>query len=227
MARRRSYRLVTFCCFVILISAFSFGYYMNSTKDSGNNNSVIPDKQQNGSKNSLAKDVDAKRIAADNPNHEGGEGLLLENADTVEPVTNNPAKQRTAIDTKLIFKTNYEECGHEILNEETTTQDTVNLTEEELKEIYDEWRIVDFNSNQVILSKTLDGKCLNHYIVKVYEGKVGLFYQESSQNESSFIKFIDYINLEQLRQDDRDKIKNGILIDSDEELAQLIEDFNS
>ncbi|WHH59302.1 BofC C-terminal domain-containing protein [Petroclostridium sp. X23] len=227
MARRRSYRLVTFCCFMILIGAFSFGYYMNSGNNQQGNDPGISTQPLTIDQNNIDQKIETRKENIDNPDHEGGEGLADQSNDMAKPVNTDSAELKTSADTKLLFRVHYEGCGHDILTENTVTEDEVGITEADLKIKYSDWSMENFSAQQVIFTKSNDGKCPNHYIVKEYQGEVGLFYQNAPEGKESFVRLIDNINLKQLRQDDREKIQNGIFIDSDEELAQLIEDFNS
>lgn len=228
MARRRSYRLVTFCCFIILLISFGFGYYIN-TPDRANNkdNKQVAqnDKSNAGEIEKIEKSNTEEKVNIDNPNHEGGEGEA-NNEGIIEPVNIDIQKQRITINTRVTFKRNYLKCNHQLTEEVNAPQDLINLTEEELKKLYPNWKVESFGSERVVLSTDVDEQCPNHYIVKEYDGKVGLFYQ-IPVNGKDFIRDIGNINIEQLRQDDREKLKKGIAVDSDEELAQLLEDFTS
>lgn len=215
MRRRKSYKLVTFCCLLFLIIGFGFGYYHDTWNDTKKeeeqlltkqNRQLSPGQTQALESNHITPVTEAQeRGAIDLPAEEG--------------------QERIDYDTKVIFKRNYLKCSHKTVEELQAPDEMINLTRERLQENYPEWKIERFGIDEVILSTDVDEKCLKHYIVKEYNGKIGVYYQ-SALVENPLKQLID-INIQQLREEDREKLKQGIYVNSDQELAQIIEDFTS
>ncbi|NLY43191.1 MAG: hypothetical protein GX066_04325 [Clostridiaceae bacterium] len=228
MARRRSYGLVTFCCLIVLFASFACGYYLHIFKNKKNDDTPLAqqDARVENEREYGDSEFTGNREVPDDPRHEGGEGIMQLNRDYVQSANINDDPARISDDTKIQFIRKYLRCGHQIIEEIDAPVEMINATEEILAVLYSHWKIEEFSEKKVILSMEIDEQCPNHYYVKEYNGKVALFYQKPV-NGQDFIRYIDEINLYLLRQDDREKIKEGIPVNSDEELAQLLEDFNS
>lgn len=58
------------------------------------------------------------------------------------------------------------------------------------------------------------------YTVKEYNGAIGVF------KGTELIKIVD-VNVDELRQSDKDALSAGIILDTQEEVAELLEDYGS
>ncbi|MCG8500652.1 MAG: BofC C-terminal domain-containing protein [Firmicutes bacterium] len=215
MRRRKSYKLVTFCCLLFLIIGFGFGYYHDTWNDTKKEEEQLLTKQNRQLSPGQTQALESNHITAVTEAQERGAIDLPAEED----------QERIDYDTKVIFKRNYLKCSHKTVEELQAPDEMINLTRETLKEHYPEWKIERFGIDEVILSTDVDEKCLKHYIVKEYNGKIGVYYQ-SALVENPLKQLID-INIQQLRDEDREKLKQGIYVNSDQELAQIIEDFTS
>ncbi len=52
------------------------------------------------------------------------------------------------------------------------TQDLVNKTERDINELYPDWAVKEFDSNELVLLKSESGECGEHYILRDVDGKV-------------------------------------------------------
>ncbi len=216
MRRKKSYKSTIFISILLLLIGTTFGYYGNIwTSRDGNNPSIEP--IENKTMPVREEDKSEKTTNISNVS-------VKDTINEPESITSEQVP-RVATDTVMIFERNYLQCGHKTSEKQTATEGIVNLTEEELEIVYPQWEIQSFSSNQVILTADIDEKCLKHYIVREYDGKIGVYYQ-STIIENPLKQVVD-INVSQLREEDRIKLKNGIFVDSDKALAQLIEDFMS
>ncbi len=216
MRRKKSYKSTIFISILLLLIGVAFGYYGNAwISGSENNPSIEPDENQ-----SIPARDDKKSEKTTNITNVNVEDTINE-----PEITTNEQEPKVTKDTTMIYVRNYLQCGHKTSENQTATEEIVNLTEEELEMVYPQWEIQSFNSNQVVLTADIDEKCLHHYIVREYDGKIGVYYQ-SGIIENPLKQVVD-INVSQLREEDRIKLKQGILVDSDKALAQLIEDFVS
>ena len=123
----------------------------------------------------------------------------------------------------ITFKTNYKKCGHETNQYEKIKDDLVNKTKEELQNVYSGWKIEDFSESNILLSKDEDGYCDEHYLVQDKEGKVTIYKILEDGKKQIFQE--TEISTEYLSDFDKIKIKEGIRVNGNQNLNQLIEDF--
>lgn len=223
MVRRRSYVLVTFCCFLILVFCFGIGYYINISKNVPKDDA----KQFTDIKESRIgeKEVLENSTVDIDKNNDNLKNQEVTTEDFITQVNLDNQKQRIGTSTKITFKRKYLKCGHEQEEVTNAPEDIVNYTEKELKQANPDWEIEKFDNKEVIISIDIDALCPEHYLVKEYQGEIGVFYLNPVDGND--LKQIIDINVAQLRQDDREKLKQGIQVDSEKELVQLIEDFIS
>lgn len=134
-------------------------------------------------------------------------------------------EERISPNCNLVVETYYNKCGHTLIQNKPVPNDLVNFTEAQLKLAYKDYDIISFSPNQIKLETRLDEKCPQHYILKDKEGRVTVFYQNPINNIS--IKKETNILVERLPQNDIERLKKGIEINSDEELAYFLEDLGS
>lgn len=123
----------------------------------------------------------------------------------------------------ITFKTNYKKCGHETNQYEKIKDDLVNKTKEELQNVYSGWKIEDFSESNILLSKDEDGYCDEHYLVQDKEGKVTIYKILEDGKKQIFQE--TEISTEYLSDFDKIQIKEGIRVNGNQNLNQLIEDF--
>ena len=132
-------------------------------------------------------------------------------------------EEKTTPNTLLVYKTYYTKCNHYINEYKSIDINEVNLNKEELQELHREWKIEEFDEEQVILSKEKDEFCGEHYRLKLVEGMVNIYIIDEQGNE------IEYENTditeEYLTSEDILKLKQGITIYGKENLSSTIEDY--
>lgn len=150
----------------------------------------------------------------------------LQNQSNIDEVeSNRPEEQSIRPSTILIIEKMFTRCGHIIRNQSQTPSDLVNLTEKQLKLAYKDWIIKKFSPEKVIISQNIDSKCPNHFILKAKDGLVAVYYQTPVNDIS--LKEVTPILVENLRSKDKERLESGIKIESQQELAQALEDLGS
>lgn len=148
------------------------------------------------------------------------EGNNIEEQNIIEV---SDKEEKTTPNTLLIYKTYYTKCNHYINEYKDVDINEVNLTREELQDINKDWKIEEFSSEQVILSKEVDESCEEHYKLKLVDGIVNVYIIDEQGNE------IEYkstgITEEYLTYEDILKLKEGILVNGQENLSSTIEDY--
>lgn len=101
----------------------------------------------------------------------------------------------------------------------------MDLTRDELQELYSDWQVSSFSSEKVVLRKKIDSKYSNQYVLGVYNGFVTIF----SNNEEGYpeIKEITETPISSLPLEEQNKLEKGIEIYGEEELIRMLEDYTS
>lgn len=120
-------------------------------------------------------------------------------------------------DTSLKFITKYKDCDHFLIEEKRPEEFYLGLNFNQIQEIYANWEITEFNSDQVIFKLKKEGLCPEHYYVGIYNSQVAIFHNNGN------LKEITDINVNLLREDVKIKLNEGIEVYGNEELLKLIE----
>lgn len=123
----------------------------------------------------------------------------------------------------MITKKYYTECKHTTKEYSNISSNLINKTKEQVKEIYNDWEIEKFASNELVLLKEFEGTCGEHYMVRDKEGQVVVYQINDDGKEIELQK--TNIATDYLTETDRIDMHNGIKVYGKENLNQLIEDF--
>ena len=135
----------------------------------------------------------------------------------------NSDEEKISPNCSFTLKQYYEKCGHTTRQYSNIPEELVNKTREKLQESYPDWEIKTFASNEIVLSKKMEGECGEHYVVRDTEGKVTIYQVTESGQEIEFEQ--TEISTEYLTETDKINMENGMRVNGKEELNQLIEDF--
>lgn len=205
---------------IVLIASFSLGYGLNyyritKSREKDSQKQVQP----------LTEQVEINNTSENEGTDLTKNEYIITDNDSIAQTSINKENNKVAVGAVFVFQTKYDVCGHEETETITVPDNLVNCSEEEIRLAYPEWNIESFSRNKVHFFKLIDGKCLKHYVLKEYDGKIGVFYQNPKNNNE--IKEIIDVNIQHLRQEDRELLQKGIMVESNEELAQIIEDYSS
>lgn len=123
----------------------------------------------------------------------------------------------------LIFKTEYNKCGHILNKYQNASESEVNLTKEQLQEKYKDWEIVGFAEKEVVLLQKIGENCNQHYVIREKDGNLAIYVIDEYNDE--ILKETTNISTEYLTQLDLLKLKDGIRVNGLEELNAKLEDF--
>lgn len=135
----------------------------------------------------------------------------------------NAEEEKVSPNASLTIRTYYEDCGHTTSEYKNVSEELVNKTKKELKEMYNDYEILKFTDSEIVLEKSEKGDCGEHYIVRDKDGKVAVYQIETDGTEGEYE--ITDISIEYLTATDRDNIEKGITVNGKQDLNQLIEDF--
>ena len=140
-----------------------------------------------------------------------------------ELIAANSIEKKVSPNAVFIMKKEYKKCGHTTKKYEMAPQFTVNLNQEELQKIYENWKIESFSNNEVVMKKIEEGICDEHYVLKDEEGQIAI-YQLDENNAEKIIERTGII-VRYLPEEDKANIKKGIFVNGNEALNRLIENF--
>lgn len=135
-------------------------------------------------------------------------------------------KQVLTLDETVIHKKYiYRFCGHSDKGEELIRYSDIGLSRMEFSNKYLDWAIKSFSSDKIIMEKVLDGYCPRHYILQELNGVIAI-YQPDIDSQLDIIKQTD-IPVDYLPQELQDQIRDGLAVETLEEIEDMIEDIDS
>lgn len=137
---------------------------------------------------------------------------------------------RISPNTSIEKETYYTECRHTIKDRAKIDDNIINMTEKEfrnyMKKNHPDMSIVSFSVANIVLGESRDTLCPNHYIIGESEGKIAV-YRISDTGEKILFKIFKDYSLSLLKEIDQEKLKKGIVVDTEEEISDVLENFIS
>lgn len=134
-------------------------------------------------------------------------------------------EERVSPYAKMAIEKKFSKCGHTTVNILDVPKELVNLTENEIKERYSGWELTSFSEKEFTLYRIIDANCDDHYVLKDEDGYIAV-YAELTDNIRNLVEKTE-IEVNSLREEDRNDLSKGIRIYGREELTSLMEDFGS
>lgn len=145
------------------------------------------------------------------------------NLDGNEVLETSTIEEKISPNAVIVKKTYYKACDHLIREVEDIDEDLVNKTEEDIKLKYPEWEIESFSSNQVVLYKTANENCGEHYFVQEHNGVIGVYTIDEYGVKT--LKEDTEIATQYLPEADIEKLEAGVEIIGKTKLIEFLEDF--
>ncbi|MGI6703480.1 MAG: hypothetical protein ACOX42_05530 [Clostridia bacterium] len=142
-----------------------------------------------------------------------------------DTIMDNISGPRTTPGTRLILKTYYIRCGHTVVDRQDIHIPLVGLGEEGLLAHYPGWDVEKFQQEEVILLRKVEGACPGHYVLRAVNGYVAIY--KTAENGEEVLTEVTDIPLSILRLRDQDRLRQGMLLDSMEEVNHYLEDLGS
>lgn len=196
--KKFSMLLISILCIAIFLLSFVYGYYFTNRKISNK-----PDNDKESFKDPMDKKNHLEIVKEDN---------------VISP--------NTFIEKEI----HYSACGHILTDTYKADEEIVNKTEKEfdeyIKENYPNTQIITFSTQKIVLQGERNHLCPNHYIVGESEGKIAIF-KINESGERILDKIFNDYPLSLLKEVDQQKLKDGIVVDNEEELSEVLENFIS
>ena len=140
-----------------------------------------------------------------------------------EMLETDAQEEKISPNCSFTIRTYYKGCGHITSQYNNIPEELVNKTEKELKEIYPEYMVETFKSNEVLVYKEKEGECGEHYLVKHLNGIV-VIYERLDDGTEKLLEETS-ISTDYLPETDKMQMQEGIEVNGRQELNQLIEDY--
>ncbi len=132
-------------------------------------------------------------------------------------------------ETQLVYRTLYAQCEDVVDEVQGPILELIGLNKDGLEEYLIKnqlnWEIEGFSKEKVILLKRVAGICPNHYLISVNKGYI-VIYKYNEYGDKELIKQTD-IPVNILPIVDQEKLQKGILVNTEKEVNQLLEDYSS
>ncbi|QIB26551.1 BofC C-terminal domain-containing protein [Caloranaerobacter azorensis] len=200
MKRVSKVTFVTFALLLLLIS-FIYGYNVGDKK--------AIEKPQ---KELTIKDAENNVIGYKNDNNVG-----VEKENVIGP------------NTVIEYINYYKKCNDTLTQIAEPEETIINFNEEDYRKYLEtnhpNWQLLSFSSERIIVKRELDRYCPNHYIIGVKDNKIAIF-KFNDMGEKVLIEMINK-SVSTLKEIDQEKLKKGIVVDSKEEIGDILENFIS
>lgn len=152
------------------------------------------------------------------------EAVIIENEMEKNVVTETSSnEEKLSFDASFKLKKYYNECGHVKVNQAEIPIEMINLTEDEIKMSYPDWKIEEFNENNLILSQNVDSMCDEHFVLRLGESNVEV-YQMREFDDFELFKTTN-ISKDYLTSTDISNLEEGIFVYGTSNLNSALEDF--
>jgi len=148
---------------------------------------------------------------------------LKNNINTTNIIETFGAQEKISPNANFALKKYYTECGHSDFQYAELPIELVNQTEEQIKKIYEDWDIEEFNSDLVILYTKVEGLCDEHYFIKLGDEYIEI-YNLNRDGSHKLYKQTD-ITREYLTKEDIKSLEEGVNVAGREKVNSIIEDF--
>lgn len=146
-----------------------------------------------------------------------------------EKITSKEA-QLISPNTLIESRVHYKTCDDLIIDREKAASSIVNMDKDEFEksftDLYPTSRIISFSPEKIVLWTEKDHLCTNHYIIGEEDGFIAVYKIDNKGDRVVKNIFHDY-SIDLLVEMDKNKIKKGIIVDSEEELSDILENFIS
>ncbi len=135
-------------------------------------------------------------------------------------------KQKTNENTKMIYEYHYKGDGTTKVQEEALPPSLVNKSRETIESVFDEWSVVTFNTDEIVLRKDIDGTSTVNYILKECDGFVAVFYDKGDGEKEELMELTN-TPISSLPEEEQALLKEGIYITGNKNLLKILQDYES
>ncbi|WDV47531.1 BofC C-terminal domain-containing protein [Clostridiaceae bacterium M8S5] len=131
--------------------------------------------------------------------------------------------------TKLEYVYNYTKCNHTLKEIQNPTSNIIGMNKEEymlyLTKNNPQWELIDFSSDRITMSIDKKQLCPEHFIIGVENGLIAIHKVDEDGNKVLYKIINNSIKL--LNEIDQQKLIEGIVVNNEEEMIEVLENFSS
>lgn len=128
----------------------------------------------------------------------------------------------------VIYNRVYLLCNEMISEQKSADETIIGKNKNELSEIFNEWNIVEFNTNQLLLEKSINSYSPQYYKISVYKNDdipmVAVYTYDIEGNE--MIDSITDMPIDLVDDEEKAKIQKGIYVKGKEDLYDMLENYD-
>ncbi len=132
--------------------------------------------------------------------------------------------------TKIKYTTIYLECKHSFEEIKLAEKDMVNMKKDQFIEYinnnFPNWKVTTFSHDLVLINIEKKHLCPNHYIIGEKDGKIAI-YTINENGEKKLDKILNNAPISLLKEVDQKRLEKGIVVESMEEVSEILENFIS
>ena len=146
---------------------------------------------------------------------------------TPPPPAQEPPSEplRVKPSTRIIFESFSQADNRSTVTDETPPYFLLDSSESTIRDYYPDWDIVEFNEERIKLYRTIPTKPDYRYVLGVKDNYLAVY--QKSENGSVSLKEITGTAVGALPPDEQSKLISGIDVQTDAQLAQMLEDYGS
>ena len=141
----------------------------------------------------------------------------------INTIETSSAENNISPNAIIIKKTYYKSCDHLIRKVEEIPEELVNKTEADIKEQYKDWEVESYSPTQIVLYKSQNGNCGEHYFVQEHNGVIGIY--TTDENGVKKLEKDTEILTQYLPEADLQQLKAGVEIIGYTNLIEFLEDY--
>jgi len=133
---------------------------------------------------------------------------------------------KTITKATMKIERHYSSCNHILAEEYPMESRYVGKTKEELASMFPDWHLKIFSPEQVVFRVDINSYCPDHYIIKSEDEYLVIFRSDKDTGIPLAVEAMEY-DFDRLTTEIQEKVSEGIVVDSIEEVEQLLENWGS
>lgn len=131
--------------------------------------------------------------------------------------------EKLSPNASFAIKEYYDECGHFNFKYYELPTEIVNMTRQEIEDYYDEYEVEDFENDNLVLTREINGLCDEHFFITLVDNHIEVMKLKA---DGSFIPYQKTdISKEYLPEEDIKQLEEGIYIYGSGKINSVIEDY--
>lgn len=123
----------------------------------------------------------------------------------------------------------YTKCNEVSTEQKIADESNLGKNKSQLSEVYPEWNIVEFTADKLVLQKSIDSYSPDHYKVGTHDDGQGNIFVAVYSYDIEGKKVLEDITstpIELVYSGEREKLKGGIIVKGEENLYELLENYD-